>query len=593
MSFTNRINVIIDIATQQAQKSLKQLRTDMKNADGAAATLKVGMKGAGDFLKQNMAQGAVVAGAALVAFGVKAVGAFTDTAKAAIDLSTKTGLAVEDASRWIALGDDFELTAEQLGSSIGKIAKDLDADKWDKYGIATRDAGGNARNANDILLDTLDVLGQTTNETERARIGTELFGRGYGSLAPLVGQTREEYEGMLAAVEDGQVITGREAKKAEKMRLAQDALADALGDVTLAVGGMVAELAPAIEGLAELTTLAVDFIGLIPDINRPFIGPENAKSTDEQIDRFLQLDEAAREAALGMKGMSGDAGELDYWLNNGAISAEKWEKALAIAEEQLTGQTGAYEAMRSVLSQVRAKLDEAKDSTDALAKSHGLAERKANDQKAAWEGLTGALDNDEAILDLADSFADLYEKWGEAAEANATGAEDAAQKNRDLQRDMIELKRTVLELGGAIDGIPKSSATEIVALIDEGAFAEAERRLDILMRNRSFTIFANAKGLGDVGYGRDGGARASGGPTFAGAFHEVNEGGKPELLEEGGKTYLLPGQNGEVTPLSPSSGRAATGGVTNVFYVTANGIDDLERQLRELTRRRGASWVPR
>ena len=48
-----------------------------------------------------------------------------------------------------------------------------------------------------------------------------------------------------------------------------------------------------------------------------------------------------------------------------------------------------------------------------------------------------------------------------------------------------------------------------------------------------------------------GGGKAQGGPTFSDKFYQVVEDKRPELLEEGGRTYLIPGQNGFVTPLTP------------------------------------------
>lgn len=254
----NRISTVLDIDDKGFRGSLKSIGSAVGEADGLFGKFKAGTSAGLDVLKQNAGAFAVAGGAALVAFGIKAVGAFTDTAKAAIDLGSVTGLAVEDASRWIGVGDDFKVTAEDLTTSIGKIGKGLDNAKWEKYGIATRDAGGQARDANDILLDSLTKLSSVTNETERARIGNDLFGKGYAKLAPLVGHTRDEYEKMLGSVEKGQVITEAEAAKAEKFRLAQDQLGDAFKEVTIAIGEQVAALAPLLVKAAQL----IDILGV-------------------------------------------------------------------------------------------------------------------------------------------------------------------------------------------------------------------------------------------------------------------------------------------------------------------------------------------
>ncbi len=190
-SFTEKIRLLFEV---DDKGSLGRLRADIAAADGVTGKFKAGAAGLGDTLKANMGAAAMAGGAALVAFGAKAVGAFTDTAKSAIDMGAATGLAVEDASRWIAVGDDMGVSAEQLTSAFGKVGKSLDTGKWDEYGIATRDAAGEARSTNDILLDTFDMLAKVGNETERTRIGNELFGKGYANLAPLIGKSRKGKE---------------------------------------------------------------------------------------------------------------------------------------------------------------------------------------------------------------------------------------------------------------------------------------------------------------------------------------------------------------------------------------------------------------
>ncbi len=266
----NRITVILEaLGFDKGASSVKGFRQSILDADTTSGKFKAGFNSAMTSVTANAGALAVTGGAALVAFGVKAVGAFTDTAKAAIDLGAATGLAREDASRWIAVGEDMGVTAEQLTTSLGKIGKTLDGGSWEKYGIATRDAGGKARSTNEILLDAFDTLGKIKSETERVKVGNELFGKGYSNLAPLIGKTRGEYEDMLGAVEDGQVITEKEAKKAERMRLAQDQLSDAFNDLTLSVGGFVAEFSPMVEDMAGAINTAHDLAGAMADIHLP------------------------------------------------------------------------------------------------------------------------------------------------------------------------------------------------------------------------------------------------------------------------------------------------------------------------------------
>ncbi len=54
---------------------------------------------------------------------------------------------------------------------------------------------------------------------------------------------------------------------------------------------------------------------------------------------------------------------------------------------------------------------------------------------------------------------------------------------------------------------------------------------------------------------RFGGGRASGGRVRGDSFYEVGEGGRPELFEQNGRKYLIPGNSGEVFPAVPPVGR--------------------------------------
>ncbi|NIJ89420.1 lambda family phage tail tape measure protein [Xanthomonas campestris] len=67
--------------------------------------------------------------------------------------------------------------------------------------------------------------------------------------------------------------------------------------------------------------------------------------------------------------------------------------------------------------------------------------------------------------------------------------------------------------------------------------------------------------LGDslVGGFSYGGGRANGGPVAPGSLYEVGEGGDPELFQQGGRSYLIPGNRGQVVPAAPmASGGSST-----------------------------------
>jgi hypothetical protein len=587
-SRNSRVNVDIvssydSSGMEGAKTGLAGFKQSIADADGAGGKLKAGWASAKESITANAGALAVAGGAALVAFGVKAVGAFTDTAKAAIDLGAATGLATEDASRWIGVADDFGIGADQLTSSIGKIGKTLDGAQWDEYGIATRDAAGQARNANDILLDSFDVLGKIKNETERTRVGNELFGKGYANLAPLIGKTRGEYEKMLGAVESGQVVTAKEAEKAERMRLAEDALSDALQEVTLAVGGVVAGMAPFLEKVAaaisKLTMLAEKF-----ELVEVSMG---AFATD-----VGSAGDAARALAAAAMA-SGDA--IQYLVDQG-YSVKAAEKIMAEFRAEMletaTANNSAAQEMEHAGLEAQDLADGANVATRAVVGLSTAAERaKAITEQldTKWQALTGSLDNREALLNVAKTFDDVLASGQAAMKGIEEGSVDAETAMRDQELAVIGLQKQVIEYAQAVGGISPEQVTQISAYIDQGSLDVAEQMLTILARNRTMQLSIQAKG-GELKF-------STGGGWYIGAEGGTVPGPRgapvPTILH-GGETVLPT----HTTPLpNPPNMNGGGGGGGNTYVTNVNsGLDP--RQVTNILRsnaRRGVQstrpWI--
>lgn len=297
-SFGDRINVIIDVTTNKALSGLKDFRNAVSEAEGFTGKFKAGVGS----LKGTF--GGVLGSTASLAAGITAIGVgaiksanqFSELAKRAIDLAKATGLSTTEASKWIAVADDFGIQAESLQTGLARIGKTLDAAAWDKYGIQTRDASGAAKSANDIFLQALDVLGKVGNQTERARIGNELFGKGYAGIAPIVGNTRAEYEKMLATVTAGETVTSGEARRAETWRLAQDKLSDATANLGNAFGNLVVAASPLLDVIGGVLQKVADLVDIAgeADISKPLtdfgkVAGKTEANTADLVNAFVDL----------------------------------------------------------------------------------------------------------------------------------------------------------------------------------------------------------------------------------------------------------------------------------------------------------------
>ncbi len=490
MAFSERISVVIDVLTDKATSSLKNLKKDFQAAETVGQKFKVGMKAGFETLKQNAGQFAMAAGAALVAFGIKAVHAFEGTAKAALDLASATGLSTEQASRWVAVGDDFKVTAEQLASGIGKIGKSLDDPKWEKYGIATHDAAGEARDANDILVDSLATLSKVANETDRTRIGNELFGRGYANLAPLIGHTRSEYEQMLRSVEKGQVITDKEAAKAERIRLAEDKLADAFGEVTMAVGAFAADSAPAVEGMASLISKAVELegkLGPLGDALEVALVPTTAPSKiadafgPEVVARFDVATASLKELHAWIKSMEGVHG---WTAESAAVLTREWEKLNGVVHEGTTGimANGRFtDDAAAAMDRYGRQTSQARGIEDEFNKSIATTA----DQYSALLDLFSEEDAYDSVLD---AFDDVKVAGMTAIAAVSGGTLDADKKQREYAKSVRDAKADVIAWADEVGDVPKEQVSTIMAAIDRNDFDEAKRLMAELTKTETKTI---------------------------------------------------------------------------------------------------------
>lgn len=78
---------------------------------------------------------------------------------------------------------------------------------------------------------------------------------------------------------------------------------------------------------------------------------------------------------------------------------------------------------------------------------------------------------------------------------------------------------------------------------------------------------AQAGGLAMSVLGGVAGARKNGGPVNAGSMYQVGESGRPELLQAGGKQYMIPGDNGKVISNKDMQGGGAANVIINITNV--------------------------
>ena len=183
---------------------------------------------------------ALVGAAAGLAAG-KAVSATAEMTEAAMDLGRVLGTSTNEAQRWrIALQDvgaqqsDLEGAAKGMARQLKENEAELNA-----MGLVTRDAAGNLRPMNELLVEGLDILNQHKQGADRALASQQLFGRGVDASSKLLLINKDTIEDATKTMEDLGLEVGANAVAAWKE---YDAATDRAGFSMRGLGNTVGRI---------------------------------------------------------------------------------------------------------------------------------------------------------------------------------------------------------------------------------------------------------------------------------------------------------------------------------------------------------------
>ena len=249
-------NKSIDQTTEKAEKSGSKVGSAFSSiAKGAAA---VGT--------------AVVAGAAAV--GGAAYKMAKDTAAAAdnVDkMSQKIGISREAYQEWDYVMSQNGMSVDKLQTGIKTLTSQMDsaksgsssaAEAFDRLGISVTNSDGSLRSQEEVFEETIKALQSMDNETERARLATQLFGKAGVEMAPLLNQTAESTEALKdKAHELGMVMSDETINSGVKFTDTLDTIKRSFGGLMNDLGGAVL---PIVQSVLNL------IIGKLPAIRELF-----------------------------------------------------------------------------------------------------------------------------------------------------------------------------------------------------------------------------------------------------------------------------------------------------------------------------------
>lgn len=414
-----------------------------------------------------VAGAAVGAGAVLKGLGDQ----FANTALDAKKMADATGLSVESASEWTAAADDVGISADTLAGAFGKATKALGStpQKFAELGVEIVKTNTGAVDMNGTLLSAIDTIQATADPTKKAALASQLFGKSWAELTPLLDKGAAQLRETMAATSDAQRITDGEVKSAQAWQSAMDNLGDVAVDLKLSLGQLVVEgFVPLIEKIAEAGNDFAWFVdqtgamtGGLTDIGEAAAFAFENISPPGQVFRALGLARTGVEELGSAWDAMTDSGEpaVTAIKDIGDATtgyARNLQTATSRVEDHKAAQETAQKALEAAKAATKEYADMVKHAADRLdEEKRALDEARAAleaKQQAALGALSSELGYENAVDGVGDSLADYQAASVAAAQATKDhGAASAEATTAEQAQDQAsrDLKGSILEAAGA------------------------------------------------------------------------------------------------------------------------------------------------
>ena len=534
------ITSLEDKGIKAAQAAFSNFKTSVAGAEGGMNKFKAGAGAALDAVKANAASFAIAGGAALVSFAAQGVKAFQELALGAEKFSTATGLAIQDASRYMEVAGDIGIPIDAVSTAIGRLNKTIgaDPDKVRDLGVDLVYLADGSVDVNATFLNTIERIKGIKDPAEKAKVAAQLLGKGWQSMSTLIEMGAKDLSKALGNVSNSQVIDPAELKKAKEFRDTMDEFGDKAKDLSIALGQF-------------LIPILTDIIKLV-DVMTSGIGDTwNYLQRKWDQTYFASVWDDINDTA----GMVVDdilTGFSDIW----GMFSDKKEVIPVFAEDMRLAQEDTEDFRDSIK---KARLDAILPFNNAV---DGMS-TALMDADTAWKVLTGNLDQEVALDNAKDKLKELEDAakraFGSGAQADIDAYDQAA----------ADFVGSLSAISGAMDGI---SSKEILIRYKTQGPAAALELAGYLARGAEYGGISQMDALTLAGISTLP-RRANGGPVQPGGSYLVGERG-PELF--------TPSSSGNITP-----NHAMGGGSTITVNVNGGDPNQILRVLQQYVRQSG------
>jgi hypothetical protein len=448
MSKENEIEVRVTANVGSLERGMgqaaKSVEDGAKRMDGSLKEAGNSMSGVASVIQSSLVMMAGVIAAAFAAIVFKDVA--EDAAKLteeSMDLGRAMGVSATEASVWIAVLDDIGASQGELTTASRALTMKLreNEEALNRMGLKTRDASGNLRPMNDLMLDAITVVNSYKEGIDRNAAAQEIFGRSVNGSSKLLQASAEKAEETKKKMAELGVIVGDADVKAWKD------YDDASDDANLTMRALHTVI-----GRALLPVMAAWREMLIR------IGPELVKVARVAMETFLGVIDLARMVKQAFVSVGSDIGAVaaaaalalrgDF---SGAMNVFKMRAADAVRETQklkdLWSGTGDsfLGKFRQKFTASAAPSGDGKDFVSPKDKPDNKGKKGKNGKAAAAEKFRTEKENIAAILNARLAAIDAEESAARHAVAmdKATKA-TLLQQEIQFENQRAEAKRAAL-----------------------------------------------------------------------------------------------------------------------------------------------------
>jgi hypothetical protein len=204
------MDAILNIVAKASAQGIAAMARDIKAVEKAGLEANKALGGMGNILG-SLTGGVLALGAGLSAAGVVAFakGAI-DAADNMRDLSQKTGVSVENLSKFQQAAQMAGTDVEGVGKSMLKLGRNMveaattgkgkAAEALNYLGISAVDASGKIKGTDQVMLEIADKFQQMPDGAKKGELAFDLLGKAGADMIPMLNEGRQAIESLTATM---------------------------------------------------------------------------------------------------------------------------------------------------------------------------------------------------------------------------------------------------------------------------------------------------------------------------------------------------------------------------------------------------------